>query len=475
MEVAELTAALGAGEKLTKVVPSLGLDCLTQHDEIMNDRYAAAQTDAIVTLRNMVAGDSLTMWGSDGAFRAAPSQAVKDQLAKVRATPALATVTVLEGICLGALRIYFANAKSTVHIERGSVVPLPERWLGMKFPKPPKLATVHPNLLDTACNSVIWPLDDWALDLDFTFRERLDRVCAPPLPAPKGGTRNETKPAHALPKIATVHPFSGNDMLRVPEYVEAPTGGLGRGRFFGVHRVIPSPDSRVKTVREAHQQVFDALKKVGRNAAIAVLPEFCLHSSDGLDALLASDHEAVPELVVAGTAHTVTGAGKKRANTSHVFLDGVHILTVSKQQAFVARLEGVEYVEDLSPLPRVVHLAAGTATRLAVTICADSNNLRLLVAMMEAGVNVLLTPSWTPKIGVADAGLLALAGYCQCVGVVANTPGHPEAEKTFWACSVVPRANVKARHHRHPGPPPVAGVLNPNVATTNKNYWTWIT
>jgi len=473
MEVAELTAALRAGEKLTKVVPSLGLDCLAQHDEIMNDRYAAAQTDAIVTLRNMVAGESLTMWGSDGAFSAAPSQAVNDQLAKVRATPALATVTVLEGICLGALRIYFANAKSIVDIERGSVLPLPERWLGKKFPTPPRPTTVHTNLLDAVCKSVIWHLD-WALQLDFTFRERLDEVCAPTLPAPKTATGKGTKPAHALPKIATVHPFSGDDMAW-PDEVKNPTGGLGRGRFFGVYRDICSPDSRVKSVSDAHQQVFDALAKVGREAAIAVLPEFCLHSPDGLDALLKSGHHLVPELVVAGTAHTDAEPRKERANTSHVFLDGFQILTVSKHQPFVARREGVEYEEDLAPLRRVVRLAAGTATRLAVAICADSNSLGLLEAMEWAGVNVLLTPSWTPRIGVAAAGLIALAGYCQCVGVVANTPGHPEAKKTFWACSVVPREEMKARYHRHTGPPPVAGVLNPNVATTNKNYWTWIT
>src|ERR1700758_5695337 len=144
MDVATLIAAIGAGDKLMDVARSLGLDCLAHYDEIRNDRDDPAQSDAIVNLRNLVADECLTMWDDDGTFRAAPSQAIKDQLAKVRATPALATVTVLEGICLGALRIYFANATSIVHIERGSVVPLPERRLRKKFPAPPRPKTVHP-------------------------------------------------------------------------------------------------------------------------------------------------------------------------------------------------------------------------------------------------------------------------------------------------------------------------------------------
>jgi hypothetical protein len=214
------------------------------------------------------------------------------------------------------------------------------------------------------------------------------------------------------------------------------------------------------------------------------LPEFCLHSPDALDALIADSSRALAELIVAGSAHTVDETGQ-HANTSHVFLDKYPILRVSKREPFVIRSsdpqgDPIKYTEDIDPSPDVLRLAAGTATRLAIAICSDLNSARLVAAMAWAGVNLLLSPSWTPKIGGADKGLEMLAGYCQCLGVIANTPEHvlakpDENDTSFWVCSAVPREKDHAHFHDNVGATlPAAGVLDPNLPPTDTGYWTWL-
>jgi hypothetical protein len=483
MEVDRLIAVLEGNDNLMSVVGLLGQDCLTQRRAVKNDQYAAT-ADMIVNLRTLAATDSTQMWSVDGARCAGPSPALKERLAKTRATPALATITVLEGICLAAARLFFAKASSVVRVERGSVLPLPERWLAniSATPRPP---TTHPNLLNELCNFVLWELD-WAVSLDYTFRDLLDLTCAQRLAArdridAKGSA---TRLAYQLPKIATVHPFGGDGMA-LPRVDDL------RQRFFFVRPKLPSDDpsgvpapasttsaADQASKAQAHQQVFDALTKAGKIAPIAVLPEFCLHSPDGLDTLIAKSTVPLADLIVAGSAHT-EDASRKRTNTSHVFLDRQPILRVEKHEPFVIRPGGKNpnYVEDIAPSSRELLLAAGTATRLAVAICADLNSNDLLMAMVGAGVNLLLSPSWTPTIGGADRGLDALAGYCQCVGVIVNTPGHllaKSGDKTFSACTSVPREGGHAHFHDYPGTLPAVGVLDPNLPSADASSWTWL-
>jgi hypothetical protein len=478
MEVDELIAVLEGDGDLMSVVGLLGQDCLDQREAVENDRYAAI-ADMILKLRDLAADESTLMWGVDGARCAAPSLTLKERLAKTRATPSLATIIVLEGICVGAARLFFANASSVVLIEHGAILPLPERWLA-DIPTTPHPGTTHPNLLDEQCNFVLWELA-WKVELDYTFRDRLDLVCAVRLPSKDKSHAKDgkTRLAYKLPKIATVHPFGGHAMT-LPEWDHP------RQRFFFVRPKLPSHGPGMSQAQasaadevsraQAHQQVFDALAKAGEIAPIAVLPEFCLHSPDGLDTLIANSTGPIADLVVAGSAHTVDAAGI-RANTSHVLLDGQPILRVSKHEPFVLRGgDGVNYVEDIAPSSRVLSLAAGTATRLAVAICSDLNSFDLLAAMTAAGVNLLLSPSWTPKIGGADKGLQTLAGYCLCVGVIANTPGHSLAkkgDKQFCACSVVPRETEAAHFHNYVGALPVVGVLDPNLEPTKPGSWLW--
>lgn len=166
MDVQEIVDVLEAGDDLMSVATLLGADCLNKQQAVRQDRYAD-ESDTCSDLLARVIDESKTMWDVAGTSRRAPSGLLKDQLKKLSATPELATVTVLEGICRGIARDFFANASTVVTFDRGSVMPLPERWLHA-IPTPPRPATTHPNLLGERCNFVLWDEDDWVLELDFT-------------------------------------------------------------------------------------------------------------------------------------------------------------------------------------------------------------------------------------------------------------------------------------------------------------------
>ncbi|MGB3355484.1 MAG: hypothetical protein WBB00_22285 [Mycobacterium sp.] len=478
MEVKDLIAVLDAQDPLTSVIRKLGTDCVDNRDDVVDDDYPA-KADVSRTLRRTVAEESFRMWDAEGKFVIGPSDELKGQLTKLWLTPSLATITVLEGICFGAAKVYFANASFVVRIERGLVAPLPERWLpGLaETPKPP---TMHQNLLDEPCNFVLWE-HDWALELDYRCRERLDQVCAvrrPDMDIPATKSASATL-AYGLPKIATVHPFGGDQMA-------APVFDHERERFYSVQPALPTRSPTVSSDdlrKDNHQHVLDALALVGSQASVAVLPEFCLHSPDGLDDLLPRYADRLPALVVAGSAHRDVAVEQGRANTSHVFLDRVRIFHVSKHEAFAIRGKDYDgspviYREDIKRVPRVLRVAAGTATRLAVAICSDLNSSDFQKAMRWAGVNFLLSPSWTPRVGGFAGALIDLATSCQCVGVVANTPGHllarPHDPPPFWAYTVVPREPGAGEDRTYPPQTtPAVGVLDPNLMPGTDGYWLW--
>lgn len=480
--------ALEASPSLLHMARWLGTDCLQNRRTLRHDLYVDL-SDTCSDLLQLAATESKAMWDATGAFLKPPSADLKGQLLKLSITPALAAVTVLRGICRGVARDYFANVSTVVTFDRGCIVPLSERRLAKAvqaanlyfYPQPglpPNPRRTHSGLLGD-CNFVIWDMDDWILELDFTFRDRLDLVCTVRTAvAGKDGGKGELAPRlYTLPKMATVHPHGTHDMA-VPDESTAST-------FFGVHPAVSHGDE----ADAVHRRVFDALALVPGDVPIAVMPEFCLLSPDGLDALIQDDDREIPALVVAGSAHTGLKNRHMRANTSRVFLDRYPVMSVSKHEPFVLSFSDgkFNYSEDIKPQdPRVIRVAAGTATRLTVAICSDLNSSELIGAMTKAGINMLLTPSWSPKVGAAATALTQLAGYCQCVGLVANTPGHlmADGQPTFWACTAVPRDSDQAHVHYngewdveegsyHEAPPPVVGVLNPNVLSTDPDYWRW--
>jgi predicted amidohydrolase len=281
-----------------------------------------------------------------------------------------------------------------------------------------------------------------------------------------------------LPQMAALSPFSGSDLELDPE-------GLSDEAFFGIRPRIngetvgDGPTDSVARVVAALSAAHE------ERATVAVVPEFSLRRSDELpDGLAADSWSAFPPLIVAGSAHEIIS--DRRLNRSVTYLDGVAILEYSKHFPFVLKWtedgQGESQVqrelrEGISDQPRLIRLACGSATRLAVAICSDLNSSKLVSVLNLAAVNLLLCPSWTPKDGAFSAVLTGLAGQSQCVSLVANTPGHlfePPGDDLLIAVTAVPRAETSATIHTSEAPMPLGGIVDPNRAPDDDAYWRWI-
>jgi predicted amidohydrolase len=184
----------------------------------------------------------------------------------------------------------------------------------------------------------------------------------------------------------------------------------------------------------------------GEGADIAVLPELSLPDPGALQKGLEANPENYPPLVVAGSAHCSTGtaAGDEiRSNESRVYLDGKCVAIAHKHHPFVTKdLLGEPYPEgiseDLTGEQKTIMVLSGSRTRIAVVICADLNDLQIPQLLVAAGVNLLLVPAMTEKIGSFNAPLSAIAGHCQGICAIANTRWG-DAGKPFLCMVSVPR------------------------------------
>lgn len=453
VDVDQVIATLDAGHDLPSALQLLGSDCLEERESIVWDKYT---DDSDATTSLLVSGwaGSKEMWAPDGSFVAPASAEFRSAIEALRSTPSLATLTVLDGMCRGAGQVYFASTSSIVRIDRGMPLPLPNRKL-QGWQSTPNPATTHRDLLEPESGFVVWD-SDWVLELHFRFRTRLDAVCW------QQPVNNEAADAQrVLPKIATVHPFDGGDFA---------VDRAGNGRFFGVH---PAVDPPARTKERNAATVLASIALVGGDASVVVVPEFCLHGADALaDSLMVAERGQLPPIVVAGSAHE---GDAHRSNTSVTYLDGIELLKVSKYFPFVSRTPTGTFQEDIAPRERVLAVAAGSSTRLAVAVCSDLNSDSYRGALSAAAVNLMVCPSWTPKVGAFAGAMTELAAYSQCISVVANTPGHEAAtEPTFWAITMVPRAGSVAEDRFPPdGQTPTYGLLNPNVTPTDADHWRW--
>jgi hypothetical protein len=112
VEVDDLIAVLDAADDLMTVVFALGTYCVDNRDDVRSDQYAA-RADTCRVLSQIVRNESFDMWDETGSFLVGPSQTLKDSVTRLSLTPSLAAVTVLEGICFGAARIYMADRGPT--------------------------------------------------------------------------------------------------------------------------------------------------------------------------------------------------------------------------------------------------------------------------------------------------------------------------------------------------------------------------
>lgn len=476
MELVETTLSrIPTHTALREALKIVGRRCLEVRQDIRLDAYvrgADEHREALVTASAL----SQQTWDPDGSSLCESFEPLHAAVAPLSSFPALALITLLEGICRGAGRSYFRATSGIERIERGMVLPLPDRHI-VAWPATPNPATTHNVLLDPTCGFLIWD-SDWSLELDYTFRDRVEEICWP-----KTGQVIRDKRVHRLPSIATVHPFTGDEM--------ASPDVMAQGRFFGVH---PKTGPDGPSAQDNARRVTDLLAEIGAAADIAIVPEFALHSPDALETAL-DDGQQRPPIIVAGSAHCSSDGID--ANTSITYLDAVPILKSSKRYPFVYRVAqsnlcppadpttieatgGVthmlSYTEQITPCEEVMRFVSSDSTRLAVVICSDLNSVELFGVLNAAGVNLLLCPAWTPKVGTFAGALEGLAAYSQCLSVIANTPGHPSApQNPFWAISMTPREGARPVLHRPISPEARAGVGDANEAPEDAPpYWKWL-
>jgi predicted amidohydrolase len=363
----------------------------------------------------------------------------------------------LRGLCRRAVPDFFERTEAAMLLDRGMPIPFATRpvraLFGQTTPYQPTLAVsgllegLGHGLFEHAASGPI------RVVLDFGFRDRLDELT---------WSRGER-----LPQIATLHlPLDDADLA---------IGEIHDEWFFDVR----PRDWRRDTVLERLRAVADA--------EIAVLPELSLPAPDALEADLADDPARYPPLVVAGSAHVrepaADGAGELRANEARVYLDGRLAAVHRKIHAFSTRhLNGVTrarpWVEGITAEPKTITILSGTHTRLAVVICADLNDeaSRIPGLLEAAGVNLLLVPALTDRIGAFNGAATGIASRCQGVAVIVNGDrANGSGEAPFLALAAVPRPAPRDQVRLYPEderePRGSLGILDPNLELCRAMSW----
>jgi len=239
------------------------------------------------------------------------------------------------------------------------------------------------------------------VQLDFSRRDAVDR-------ATWDAAASRFRP------MATIHPFDAAH----PMHVGTPDHPEGWWFDAGPQNWDPA-------------WIVEQLCGLG-DCGVAVLPELSLPAPDALADHLVEHHASMPSLVVAGSAH-VAGtelldghAVDVRSNECNVYVDGAPLMQHRKIHPFQTKSLGKPYVwstphpEGLTNEPRMLTIACGNATRLAVVICADLNDSEIPQLLQHLCVNVLLVPAYTTTEGAFAGALSGIASQCQGLAVVAN-------------------------------------------------------
>ena len=361
---------------------------------------------------------------------------------------------VLRGLCRRPLGELFSVVIGQVNLERGLPVPFATRPLPDAIG--PHCTTSLPtlnnaNLLEPLPFDLYGPLPGGQVRvvLDYSHRDRIDEL-----------TWSEES---RLPRIATIHPEGGG---------EYEVEKIGDGRFFGVRPQRWEPEEIEKLLEEAKRA----------RANLAVLPELSLPAPGELEERLARRDGDFPPIVVAGSAHYVaggSGANEIRANEARIYLDGRFVAMARKHHAFeTSDLAGNAYDpplrENLSREQKTIMVLSGSHTRLAVVICADLLESDIPSLLVAAGVNLLLAPAMTAKIGSFNSALCDIAGYCQGVAAVANTRWADDGEPFLCMCAVPmedPAQQSAALLGDGESPAPVLAVLDPNKPLPEAVTW----
>ncbi|HEY2477812.1 MAG TPA: hypothetical protein VGI17_03700 [Solirubrobacterales bacterium] len=454
MAVGDFMSHLEAADSLLDLARRLGAACLEREFELVEMTGQLRTGEEIKRLEAWTGDLSADGWekliGNPGRFERQFGSKVMQALKRTGARSPLDCLAILRGLCRRPLGEFFATTCEQLNLEYG----LPVRFA--KRPLPNSMGSHCTTGLEKLSNATLLaplPYDLYGVPaggqvrvvLDFAHRDRLDEL-----------TWDGEK---ALPRIATIHPPGGEKF----DYSRTD------GRFFNVRPQEWDEDAIAKLLEKAR----------GEGANLAVLPELSLPTPDALEARIADGFEDFPPIVVGGSAHAEERAGNDaaiRVNEARIYLDGRFVAMARKHKAFeTTDVDGGRpLLEDLTRGQTTIMVLSGDRTRLAVAICADLQEKTIPGLLVAAGVNLLLVPAMTKKIGSFNSPICDIAGYCQGVAVIANTRWG-DAGKPFLCLCAVPREAPAEQSAALPaagnGPAPVLGVLDPNQPLPAAMSW----
>jgi len=396
----DLASLLAEAESPLALAQRLGELCLSQEAELRQMRLETYSASALGRIETAVGATSYAEWerlleeperlgevlgeGGAAALRLARNRQPLDFLG------------VLRGLCRRPLPEFFKTVRGQVLLDFGMPVPFATR------PLPALLSGITTEQVKLNNMSLLDPYpyslfrhsanESVRVCLDFSHRDRIDDLT--------------WSPDTGLPIIATVHPNGGGQFVHEP---------LRSGRLFGV---------RPKHWDPAAVTDLLALAKA-EGAVIAVLPELSLPTPGELGEELTNNPDRYPPIVVAGSAHwrpAGKAAGEIRANESRTYLDGRAVAVARKHHLYKTdKLANEEVLEDITQEQKTLTVLSGQLTRIATVICADLLETSIPELLVGAGVNLLLVPAMSSKIGSFNAPICQIAGICQGVAAIANT------------------------------------------------------
>ena len=300
----------------------------------------------------------------------------------------LAVRAVLRAMCPTVLERYYRRERPLVLLRRGDVYPIPNRTPVTHYPLTYSAHNTDRLYPLRGTDFRIWsfPGDSWpSVRLDFRLIDEID---------------DATYPNGRLPVCATVHPHhSFEDLDRQIEKPEL--------RFFAV-------GPRAVDLDTIERQLTAA---AAARATVAVLPEMSLDRSDRLQDLIRRKHAKFPLLIVAGSAHDL----HTRTNTSVTYFRGSPVMRHDKLRPFEWMDDdtGQRRTEDLATGDTLTVLA-GRATGLSIAICSDLLHAPIVDRLLHAGVNMLLVPALTAKMGPFETVAARVATERRGVALVCN-------------------------------------------------------
>jgi hypothetical protein len=447
-------AQLAAADSLLDLARRLGAACLERELELVEMADQTRTSEEIKRLEEWTGALSAISWeklvADPPRFERKFGSKVMRALRRTETRAPLDSYAVLRGLCRRPLGEIFGTTLDQIELNYG----LPVRFA--KRPLPDSMGSQCTTRQETLNNATLLaplPFDLYGVPpggtvqvvLDFAHRDRLDELT--------------WDGEAALPRIGTIHPIGGEEF----DYT------VTDGRFFDVSPRNWNEDS-----------VAESLEQVRREEAnIAVLPELSLPTPGALEARIAVDFERFPPIVVAGSAHVESRVGADppiRANESRIYLDGKCVAVARKHKAFeTPDIDGgPPLLEDLTRGRTTIMVLSGARTRLAVAICADLQERAIPGVLIAAGVNLLLVPAMTKRIGSFNAPVCDIASYCQGVAVIVNTRWGDAGEPFLSLCAVPredPREQSAALPDNGSGPAPSIGVFDPNRPLSEAMQW----